>query len=171
VVYECWYTYLKGFKNVIRDHVFSTERIMLVSFLTNNTILNTFRVYAPEDCKPKEEKQNFYDNLDEQIIKMSSNHLILILWNVKVRAGNYVVQWVKQRFNEAIGNNGELLIQFCIDNNLRINSTFSERIKDKELIITCYADDAVLTADSENNLQGYCTSLCPAVRSIIWKYY
>jgi hypothetical protein len=35
-----------------------------------------------------------------------------------------------------------------------------KRIKDKELITICYADDAVLTADSENNLQGYSTSLC-----------
>jgi hypothetical protein len=99
---------------------------MLVSFWTNNTIWNKFSVYAPEGCKPKDEMQNFYDTLDAEIIKIPSNHLILILWDINARAGNYVVQAAKQRFNEEISNNGELLIQFCINNNLRINRTFTD---------------------------------------------
>lgn len=42
-----WMLILKGFENVIRDYVFITERIILVSFWTNNTISNTFKSLCP----------------------------------------------------------------------------------------------------------------------------
>jgi hypothetical protein len=52
----------KKYENVIKDYKVITERIILVLVWTNNTTLNIFAIYSPEDCKPMEEKENFLYN-------------------------------------------------------------------------------------------------------------
>lgn len=54
-----------------------------------------------------------------------SEHII-IMGDLNVRIGAQVIPNVKQ-FNEGTENeNGELLTDFCCQNNLRINNTFFE---------------------------------------------
>ena len=105
----------------------------MVSLKTNNSNIYIFSVYAPEDCKPKVEKDTFYDLLQQSLGKNPPNERVLILGDLNARIGNDVINGVKQRFNEETYNDDcTMLVQFCADNELRINNTyFDHKIQHK----------------------------------------
>ncbi|XP_019765820.1 uncharacterized protein LOC109541399 [Dendroctonus ponderosae] len=75
--------------------------------------------------KPTEESEIFYKKLQNTVNKINNGHKIVILGDLNARIGNEKMRGVKQRFNEAVINkNGELLIDFCARNEMRINNTF-----------------------------------------------
>lgn len=41
--------------------------------------------------------------------------------DLNARVGNYIIPGIKQRFNESVENDGELLVDLCSQNNLKIN--------------------------------------------------
>ncbi|XP_044755383.1 craniofacial development protein 2-like [Coccinella septempunctata] len=82
-------------------------------------------MYAPDKGKPIAERENFYQQLQETLDKISNIDKVIILGDLNARIGQEVIPNIKQKFNESIINeNGELLIDFCANNELRINNTF-----------------------------------------------
>ena len=115
----------RNLESLIDHHEYISERILVVSMKIDNSHLYIFSVYAPEDCKSKLEKEQFYDSLQENLSKIPPNNPILILGDLNARVGNDVVHGIKHRFNEGEYNdNGTIFVQLCADNELRINNTF-----------------------------------------------
>lgn len=70
-------------------------------------------------------RQTFYENLQEVIHQTNPEETTIIAGDFNARIGNDVIPGIKNRFNEThLNENGELLIEFCLDNELRINNTF-----------------------------------------------
>lgn len=82
-------------------------------------------VYAPDMSKSQEERQNFFDQLQDCLNSFPQNEKIFIMGDLNSRIGNKPIPGVVQRFNEeVINNNGEMLIALCAQNELRINNTY-----------------------------------------------
>lgn len=115
----------KRYQNNIRECAYISSRIISIGFETKNQKLNIISVYAPEDNKPKQERESFYDQLQDTIQSLPQNQPLIVLGDFNARVGNNEIPGIKQRFNEDILNdNGELMINLCTLSEMRINNTF-----------------------------------------------
>lgn len=82
-------------------------------------------VCAPDMNKPREEREEFFDQLQSVIDQLPINEKVFIMGDFNARIGNNTVPSVMQKYNEEIiNNNGEMLIALCAQNELRINNTY-----------------------------------------------
>lgn len=89
----------------------------------NNPKTKPLSIYAHEDNKPKEEREEFHIQIQEIIEKTPQNKQFIVLLDFNARADNEILG-VKQRFNiNMLNPNGELMINPCSSNELRINNT------------------------------------------------
>lgn len=109
----------------IQDCSYVSPRILVVRMEAEDQTLNIVSVYSPEDNKPKQERESFYDQLQNTIESLPNDQQSIILGDFNARIGNQIIPGIKQRFNENVLNdNGELMIDLCALNELRINNTF-----------------------------------------------
>ena len=109
------------------DYHFINERLLAADLNLKGLNLKLIVAYGPNEDAAKEEKDNFFNNLQTVVESNSSSQEILILGDLNARVGNN-----KQDSYGAIGKegedmqspNGEILIDFCIRNNLKIANTF-----------------------------------------------
>ncbi|XP_015187256.1 PREDICTED: craniofacial development protein 2-like [Polistes dominula] len=87
--------------------------------------LHIISVYAPEDNKPKQEKEIFFNELKNIGESIPPRKSIVILGDFNARICNEQISGVMQRFNEHIINdNGKLMINLCSLTGLRINNNY-----------------------------------------------
>ncbi|XP_044766150.1 craniofacial development protein 2-like [Coccinella septempunctata] len=109
----------------IRECKYVSSRIVATKLRSQGKKVNIIGVYSPENCKPEAERTSFYETLQETIDTIPRNETVILMGDFNARVGNTMIPGVKQRFNEDVTNeNGELLIDFCAQNELRINNTF-----------------------------------------------
>lgn len=109
----------------IRECKYVSSRIVATKLRSQGQNVNIIGVYSPENCKPEAERTSFYETLQETIDTIPRNETVILMGDFNARVGNTIIPGVKQRFNEDVTNeNGELLIDFCSQNELRINNTF-----------------------------------------------
>lgn len=107
------------------DLKYVSARILLVKLEMHDLPLNLISIYAPEANKPLHERQKFYDDLQETINQIDKKEKIIVAGDFNARVGRNIIPGIKQRFNEdSINENGEMMVDFCNDNELRINNTF-----------------------------------------------
>jgi hypothetical protein len=96
---------------------------LTVRLNTENSKLNFLSIYAPENYKPLQHGELFYQELQDTVNSIpKAEHLIAGDFNARI--GARIIEGVKQRFNEDVLNeNGEIMSSFCA-NELRINNTF-----------------------------------------------
>lgn len=113
------------FTQCIENIEYVDDRILNVSLKINNIVYNLISTYAPDISKPREESEHFYEKLQDTVNELGNKDRIIIFGDLNARIGNDEIANVKQRFNEPDKNeNGELLIDFCARNELRINNTY-----------------------------------------------
>ena len=115
----------KKYANNIDDIEYISERIIQVTLKFPQTKWCLLSLYAPAISKPKEQREELYEDLQNVIDQMPQDALLIMMGGMNARVGNMPVPGVKQRFNEEeINDNGDLLVNFCSTNSLRINNTF-----------------------------------------------
>ncbi|XP_030750157.1 uncharacterized protein LOC115877947 [Sitophilus oryzae] len=108
----------------IKSIEYVCDRILRVKIMFDQPI-HIISVYAPDINKPEEMSMDFYENLQSAIDKIPRHEKIILLGDLNARIGNQVVDGIKQKYNENITNrNGEILTEFCGQNELRINNTY-----------------------------------------------
>jgi len=113
------------YKQNIEDIKYVNHRILIVTLKTNNEEIYLLSIYAPDISKPKEEVEEFYNKLQQEIVVLDTNNKMIIMGDFNGRIGNNIIDGIKQRYNEDVTNeSGELLIQFCAHNQFRINNTY-----------------------------------------------
>lgn len=74
--------------------------------------------------KPKLKSESFYNKLQNIVQSLPSHQRIILLGDFNARIGNEIISGIKQRLNENVFNdNGEVVIDICTFNELRINNT------------------------------------------------
>ena len=114
------------FETNIKDIKYVSDRLLQVTLnLHDKKPTHFISVYAPDITKPQEERENFYTDLQNTLDKIPIPDEVIILGDFNARIGNEVIAGIKHRFNEeTLNENGETLIHFCAQNELRINNTF-----------------------------------------------
>lgn len=111
------------------------DNIENVEYIDHNIILMTlnFRsdkthvigIYAPDTSKAMDEREAFYQKLDETINTLDPKSKIFIIGDTNARIGNRAIPGIMNRFGEeAMNDNGHLLLNLCMQNELRINNTY-----------------------------------------------
>lgn len=114
----------RKFEGNISNVKYINENMMLVTLKIKNNLLNVIPVYAPDITKIKEEKDTFYENLQDLLDTTKNGEKTIILGDFNARVGNTPLDGVKQKFNEeTLNENGERLVEICLMNALRINNT------------------------------------------------
>lgn len=113
------------YEQCIESIDYINDRIIKVSLKINHRQTHLISTYTPDISKPIEESETFYQDLQNTIDKLNNTDKIIILGDLNARIGREVIPGIKQKYNEEITNeNGELLIDFCARNELRINNTY-----------------------------------------------
>lgn len=113
------------YKDAIKTCQYINSRILQILMETHDTKIHIISVYAPEACKPLQEREIFFNQLQQAVDKIPSNEMLILLGDFNSRIGNNIIPGVKQRFNEDyLNSNGELLIELCTQQELRISNTF-----------------------------------------------
>lgn len=113
------------YQNIISDIEYRSDRILKISLKLENHFTHIISVYAPDTGRPTQEALDFYEQLQLTVDKIPKQDQIIIMGDMNGRVGNEVIPGIKNVFNEEIINDrGEMLIEFCTYNELRINNTY-----------------------------------------------
>ncbi|XP_044749781.1 uncharacterized protein LOC123310378 [Coccinella septempunctata] len=113
------------YKDCIGECQYISSRILTVKLHIGDQELYMISAYAPEDNKMKQVREEFYDQSQGVVESIPQRKPVIMLGDFNARIGNEVLPGIKQRFNEDVLNyNGELLVNMCALNELRINNTF-----------------------------------------------
>lgn len=98
------------YEKAIKEYQFIIERILIVPVKIESTCLHIFSVYAPEDYKSEEEKQNFSEIPDRHLNDIPVKEEVLITGGVNATVGKVAIPGIRQRSKEDTGNsNGSYL--------------------------------------------------------------
>lgn len=110
----------------IIDITYVSARIIHAKLLLDRKRTNIISIYAPENCRPQDVREEFFNSL-QHVLDSHKNEATIILGDFNSRIGNRIIPGVKQRFNEETENeNGTLMTNLCTINELRINNTYYE---------------------------------------------
>ena len=109
----------KKYMNNIDNIEYTSERIIQVTLKFPQKKWCLLSLYAPDISKSKEQREEFYEDLQNVIDQIPKDALLIMMGDMKARVRNMPVPGVKQRFNEGeINDNGDLLTNFCSMNSL-----------------------------------------------------
>lgn len=116
--------------NVIR-FVPISSRLMVLRLKGNHRNISVISAYAPTNDKCIEEKENFYQQLQEALNTLPRRDLLVILGDFNAKIGSNFNIWGRTLGRHGLGEeneSGTLLLQFCKNNNLTIsNSQFIQK--------------------------------------------
>ncbi|XP_043496495.1 craniofacial development protein 2-like [Polistes fuscatus] len=115
----------KRYINQIESCQHISSRIVLLKLLTDSSPLNILSIYAPDENKAKQKREDFYKELERIIESLPPRERVVILGDFNARIGHQPIPGIRQRFNEqTLNENGKLMIDFCSLNGFRITNTF-----------------------------------------------
>lgn len=113
------------FETMVDDITYVNQNLMYITLNIEKEKHHFISIYAPDITRSREEREQFFDQLQETLRMLPNNDKIFIMGDFNSRIGNQVIPGVMQRYNEEISNeNGNMLLDICAHNELRINNTF-----------------------------------------------
>ncbi len=104
-----------------------TERILSLRLSTSSGPANIISVYAPTLCSTSEEKDQFYEALDETISRIPSTEGLYLLGDFNARVGADHESWptcLGLHGRGKINENGQRLLEMCCLHGLCVTNTF-----------------------------------------------
>ena len=123
----------------VADHMLgydlSNQRLIMVQIQTTDDPLFIYQAYAPDSSYSEEDREEFYDMLQQHIniLQRKSKMILLGDFNAKVGKDSYQ-NWSEVVGKFTIGNsneNGDKLLQFCGINSLALMNTMYKHPKQR----------------------------------------
>jgi len=119
------------------------ERMMKITMVVGGKMMHIFSVYAPQQGKPEEEKEEFRERLSEKISEIAEGDTVIIAGDMNAHIGRD-----RRGYEEVMGGNGigqrnaegEEMLQLCQQHGLKVWNTMSR--KREEHLITYKSGDA-----------------------------
>ena len=109
------------------DHKCINERLLELNVDLKDRKLKIIVGYGPNESASKEEREEFYTQLQMVIDTTKPNQEVIILGDMNAKVGNkheISLGAIGKEGETEESPNGELLLDFCIRNNLKIANTF-----------------------------------------------
>ena len=118
----------------VLEVVRTDERIIKIKILLGKTIYHVYSVYAPQSGRTAQEKEAFWESLEDETARVPSVEGIIIGGDLNGHIGAN-----RDGFAEVMGpygygtvnRDGEAILEFCKNQNLRILNTFFKKDKNK----------------------------------------
>ena len=110
----------------IEEPTGGTERLLTLRLNTTDGPVTLVCAYAPTNCSSDEEKEKFYDELDQVVGSIPSTDQTIMLGDFNARVGADYEAWKPclGRFGTGqMNQNGQRLLEFCTLHNLCITNT------------------------------------------------
>jgi hypothetical protein len=99
------------YEQFIDDIKYVSDRLLKITLKFHKNNLNIITTYAPDMTKPKEQREEFYNCLQQVLDDIPSEEQIIILGDLNARIGNQPISGIKQKYNETtVNDNGLELI-------------------------------------------------------------
>lgn len=111
----------------IKDENPKNERMLKVTIQLKQKRLHLIQVYAPQQGRPSNEKDNFYDELQEMCGGVAAGEDIIVMGDMNGHVGveREGIETVVGAFGVGLGNReGERIVDFCVGNNMAIMNTY-----------------------------------------------
>ena len=97
----------KKYRNNIDNIEYISKRIIQVTLTFPKATWCLLSLYAPDISKPKEQREEFYEDLQHVVAQVPKDALLIMMGDMNTRIGYMLVPGVKQCFNESeINENG-----------------------------------------------------------------
>lgn len=103
-----------------------TERILVLRLSTSSVPVNIINTYAPTLCSTAEEKDQFYEALDEEVTRIPSIEGLYLLGDFNAMGADHV-SWptcLGIHGRGKINENGQRLLELCCFHGLCVTNTF-----------------------------------------------
>ncbi|KAK3890591.1 hypothetical protein Pcinc_005471 [Petrolisthes cinctipes] len=124
------------------------DRMMKIKLVVGEKVLNIFSVYAPQQGRPDEEKEEFREKLSDRISEVSRGDIVIVAGDMNVHIGRDNGGYEEVMGGYGIGQKnkeGEQMLQLCQLHNLRIWKTWF--MKREEHLITFKSGDTATQID------------------------
>ena len=116
-------------KSNLLSHKCINERLMSARFQSAYINLSIIVCYTPTNDAEMEEKNSFYDQLQDEINATPKHDLIMVIGDLNAKVGSDNLAWKMTMGKHGVGNkneNGVRLLEFCTTNDLIIGGTLFE---------------------------------------------
>ena len=106
------------------------ERLMTMCLPLDSCSITLISAYAPTLQSPQQEKEHFYETLNETIKSIPSSHKLLLMGDFNARVGVDHLSWTNVLGKHGVGrenSNGTLLLSLCAQNELIITNTIFQQ--------------------------------------------
>ncbi|CAH2045036.1 unnamed protein product, partial [Iphiclides podalirius] len=110
--------------NAITTPIGVSERIMILRLKTKCGFVTLISAYAPTLNSTSENKDQFYDQLDETVRGVHSTDRLYILGDFNARVGQDTTAWPGAHGVGKQNENGQRLLEFCSKHQLCVTNTF-----------------------------------------------
>lgn len=104
-----------------------SSRIIHARFKSNVRNISLIQCYAPTEDADSENKDQFYSLLTSTVLKVPKQDILIVMGDMNSKVGADNTQFEAVMGKHGLGErneNGEYLIEFCLQNNLIIGGTF-----------------------------------------------
>ena len=100
-----------------------SNRIITTTFF-GNPKLTVISIYAPTECAPPDDKNEFYNNLEDHLQQDKTHNINLVVgdFNTGVGSDSHLTHpevIARLCFNDSTNNNGERMVSMCEEHKLR----------------------------------------------------
>ena len=105
--------------------MYVNNRIIAVTLDLKSYKVSFIQAYAPQQGRPQEEKEIFYDQLQDTYDALPAESEILVIGDLNGHVGSSRVENVIGEFGVGVRNDeGEAIIDFCVRNSLSVMNTY-----------------------------------------------
>ncbi|KAL1445907.1 hypothetical protein WDU94_015575 [Cyamophila willieti] len=116
------------FMNCVDIILLISNRVMAIKVQAKPVDIFIVQCYAPNLESPHEEKEAFYDQVRETIARKKSQEVLILMGDFNAKVGNEKIGNIIGPYG--LGNkndSGDLLINFCLENDLFVCNTWFEQ--------------------------------------------
>ncbi|XP_045463868.1 craniofacial development protein 2-like [Harmonia axyridis] len=115
----------KKYRNKITDFEFLSENIIRININIHQRPVTILGIYAISDDEPISVKEEFFEQVHEEIGKIGKTRELVVMGDFNSRIGRKINDSVVGPFGELnVNDNGERLIEICKNNQLKITNGF-----------------------------------------------
>ena len=104
-----------------------SDRLLKIRFNSQQCKLTVLQCYAPTEDSDEAVKDDFYDLLERTVSKVPRHDMLMIMGDLNAKVGSDNTHYERAIGKQGCGvmnDNGERLVNFCMDNNLFVGGTF-----------------------------------------------